>query len=281
MRLAEYFLGAGRDALTQVVLILGPATIAVILINIIAEAMNRVSQRVVGRGFYAWFVAMPAVIVHELSHVLFCWVFGHRVTEAVLFDPKATKGSLGYVNHEWNGINPWANLGCFFIGAGPVLVVLVLLTWLAHTLFGNAAPLFRPPHEIDMEVMTGLRLAPEMLLASVRVAYETVLFFGANLWDLSWRVLVFLYAAAVVGSTVRLSSSDFRMMRFGISYLLTVLLCINLAVYWLDLFRIEHYRQVAVYQVQLLAAAQLVLGAKLIVTLVLGPLALMRDRQSA
>ncbi|MCQ1058415.1 hypothetical protein LRP52_23820 [Photobacterium sp. ZSDE20] len=51
---------------------------------------------------YFYVMSMVGVVCHEISHYLFCKLGKHQVTSVCLYDPKARKGCLGYVEHSYN-----------------------------------------------------------------------------------------------------------------------------------------------------------------------------------
>ena len=74
------------------------------------------------------------VPVHELGHLIFAGVFGHRVVAWRLFEPDPVSGTLGYVRHAHSRRSLYQVLGNVFIAAGPLvtgaLVLGLLLYWM-------------------------------------------------------------------------------------------------------------------------------------------------------
>jgi hypothetical protein len=75
------------------------------------------------------------VPVHELSHLVFAALFGHRIIAWRLFDPDPASGTLGYVRHAYSRRSPWQLVGGFPIAVAPLvggaLVLGGLCCWMA------------------------------------------------------------------------------------------------------------------------------------------------------
>ena len=66
-------------------------------------------------GVKGWvYLTAPGVMIHELSHALFCIIFRHKILDMELFNPRED-GTLGYVNHAWNPKSLYQRIGNFFI----------------------------------------------------------------------------------------------------------------------------------------------------------------------
>lgn len=66
-------------------------------------------------------IAFLGIVVHELSHLIFCWIFRAKVEKAKIFSPQG-----GYVSCS----KPKIPLGRFFIGFAPVIVGTTVLYFL-------------------------------------------------------------------------------------------------------------------------------------------------------
>jgi len=183
---------------------------------------NAFGQR--GSYFVAWF----GTPVHELSHVLFALIFLHRVESVAFFEPDPDTGTLGYVRHTWNKRNPWALLGNFFIGVGPLLIGGGVLFGLFYWLVPGSHDAWR--------TITDLGAARDFIAWQ---AYFTVfkdsslilvrtLFTAANFG--TWQFWVFLYLAVCVAANVRLSPADARGALSGLGCVILPFLLLNLIV---------------------------------------------------
>jgi len=121
------------------------------------------------------FVGTP---VHELGHAFFCIVFCHKIHKISLYRINPDDGVLGYVKHSYNRRNPYAQIGNFFIGVGPII-------------FGSAALL-----------LCMFILAPQLLrdiYAAMNFLHGTNITIG-NVFRAFWRVIVAFFAGAQLGN---------------------------------------------------------------------------------
>ncbi len=144
--------------------------------------------------------------IHELSHVIMCLVFRHRIDAVSLFDPDPDSGRLGFVRHSWRAGNWYEELGNVFIGMAPLIggsAALLVLLWIFYP------GAFSSPAETPISSAT---LAPA--ISSLTEIFGAVSSVCAHL--LQWRNLttikfwVFIYLVLCVGSHMAPSWSDYR-----------------------------------------------------------------------
>jgi hypothetical protein len=157
------------------------------------------------------------VMVHELSHAVFCLLFGHRLQKIKWFDRSAKSGAKGSVTHTYHPLNPYHRIGHFFIGLGPTLLAPILVFLMMLALF----PVAR--HALSF--------------------YETpLLFYQSWLQSIahfssfhSWRLWLFWSFTLAVLSQVELSKEDVKQALQGLPWICASLLIINallLAMRW-------------------------------------------------
>ncbi len=156
------------------------------------------------------FIGTP---VHELSHALFCVIFGHRIIEIKLFQISSSDGTLGYVRHTYNKRNLYQQIGNFFISIAPILVIaaiMFVIAWFMLPGFSNT-------------------------LSSLPATVEAVDFMPLlkNIWEIikaffslitTWQWWVFVVIGLFLCLHMTLSPADIRGMWTGLVLLLIVLL---------------------------------------------------------
>jgi hypothetical protein len=207
--------------------------------------------------------------IHEASHVVMCWVFGHELESVALFSPDIREGRLGYVRHTYHRGSWWQETGNFFIGIAPLFggaTVLLLVTWAMYPqLVQTFLDLSTEHHrvlELDGEMLGGLVQSTTGLLAAT---FDPL---GLKFWLYFYLVLCITLHAAP-------SSSDYRGGVKGGLILLVVWLSLNFAhaifgLSILDWFPVFQQLWVLLMLLLALAAVQAatIAGAVYLVTLV-------------
>lgn len=110
---------------------------AVVLCGLLVALCEWMFKRLLGGGVGNKIILATSIIgtpIHELGHALMCLIFGHKITEMKLWDPRAKNGTLGHVRHSYNRRNIYHRLGNLFIGLGPIfsgLLIMILMLLIA------------------------------------------------------------------------------------------------------------------------------------------------------
>lgn len=170
-------------------------------------------------GVRPWLIiSCPGVAVHELGHALFCIIFFHKITEIKLFT-LSHGDTLGYVSHSYNPDSFYQNLGNFFIGIGPIILGVTLLSWLTTDLIHTPFTL-----NFDSSYTSIWDLISHALMAALTMLGEvfTLDFF------LQWEALLWFVALILIGSNITLSKPDIEGASEGASFIVTIFLLYNL-----------------------------------------------------
>lgn len=189
--------------------------------------IQRITQnhylRVVGWKGILWtaWIGTPA---HELSHVVFAWIFLHRIDHISLFAPNEETGGLGSVAHSYEKWSLYQRIGNFFIGAAPMLIGPILLTALLYALIPNPQEIFLP--------FTNAELTMTSLFTEFWSSI-TALFTPDNLRD--WKFFLFLYLSFCIVSHLAPSPADLKNMMSGFIWVVLLLILGNGLAYLLDI----------------------------------------------
>src|SRR5579884_3392310 len=78
---------------------------AIIAVGFLLGVIERHSNRMLARAFGHRGILLTAWVgtpIHELGHLLMCFIFAHRVTRVKLLQLNSPDGTLGYVEHQYN-----------------------------------------------------------------------------------------------------------------------------------------------------------------------------------
>ncbi|WP_373071095.1 hypothetical protein [Gemmatimonas sp.] len=157
-----------------------------------AQFLATQSSRLFGRRLQLYLFGLLGTIVHEGSHIVACVLFRHRVHRITWFDPRATNGALGSVEHSYDPASAYQRVGTIAIGIAPLVVGAAVILWAAQRLLGISLA------DVD------LANASVSAVEAVSTAMSRAL--GAPLW----RWALFAYVSISVGGSMRLSASDVR-----------------------------------------------------------------------
>src|SRR3954470_3261637 len=119
MNILLSFLNTVQISILEMLYLVG----AIIVIGFILGALERVSNSYLIKAFGPRGVMVTAWIgtpIHEIGHLIQCFIWGHRVTKVKLLQWNHGDGVLGFVEHQYNRNSIYQRIGNFFIGIGPI-----------------------------------------------------------------------------------------------------------------------------------------------------------------
>jgi len=229
-----YLLNVLLSTVLQLFILLGPFVFLAFLMHQISRQSEKLSVQVMGRKAFLYVFAWLGVSVHELSHALFCIIFGHRIDDIVLFSPNSN-GTLGYVKHSYNRGSLYHNIGHFFIGLGPLIVGSLLLYVISYFLFGFHTGLIQ---HIELKAETlynlsALKMTGAAVLTNMKTYYHLIFNGTFTAW---WKVVLLTYLLYAIGSSMTLSSADIKSASTGFFFFVIILFFFNLLTLWIGSF---------------------------------------------
>lgn len=201
--------------LSQILLLFGP----ILLFGYLIAICNRRFYANFGNQsklvcYVTGFIGTP---IHELSHALFCLLFGHRIDEIRLFRIGAEDGTLGYVDHSYNRRNLYQRMGNFFIGIAPIVVISAILFLLAWLLM--------PAMVAEMTAtIQGISLSEGVGTLLSKLFHAVGIFFT---YAVTWQWWAFLGIGMFLALHMTLSGADIKGALSGLLFVLLLFLLID------------------------------------------------------
>ncbi|WP_057880333.1 hypothetical protein [Companilactobacillus kimchiensis] len=171
------------------------------------------------------------VIIHELGHAIFAYLFGHKVTHVQLLNTNYRQsGSLGSVDHRWNDRNVYQMLGNFFIGLAPYylcsMVLYLLQKYLLHAQFSVSSL----AQSLNINTTLSVSMIFDSVLGNLKSSFANA----------SWgMIIVYIILTIMIASTgYDLSRNDFMTVNKGILPWVVVLIVLGSILYVVN-FRIQ------------------------------------------
>jgi hypothetical protein len=208
-------------SLSGTLYVTGSLILVGVILGIIENRANFYMWRVLGRkGMLA--TAWIGTPIHELGHLLMCYLFKHRVKKFKLLNLRAPNGVLGYVNHEWNRKSLYQNIGNFFIGMGPIFSGTAALILSMYIFLPNSFAAFE-----NYSILSSGMQEQDILskIIALTAGLFKSIFSAENLTSASF----WIYFALAIGisSHIALSKEDLKGAGRGLITIFTFILLIN------------------------------------------------------
>jgi hypothetical protein len=275
--LIAYLWDAISTTASHLLILLGPALLLAFLMNGIAGWVGKQGYRALGLKGFLYGVSWLGVAVHELGHVIFCFLFGHKVERVRFFDPSGWDGSLGSVEHRYKRNNIYQEIGNFFIGIGPIILGTLFIYMFALWLIGEE--IFQPMKTLQLnnEAFQSFDSLRALLGSILAASLDTLrLLFTAENFT-RWEFYLFLYITLSIGGNITLSGSDISGALKGFGFLVGLLFGFNLFTLWVGDFASQAVWQLSGYYSFFYAIMIFAMMLNLLMGLLLTPIVIFRQ----
>lgn len=215
-------------SVNQLITLLGTFILLGLLLYISARSLRIIFLKTFGHFSQVYITGWLGVPIHELGHILFCLIFGHKINKIYLFKPEKGSGTLGQVIHQYNSRNLYHRLGNFFIGIGPLITGSLALFAALHLLSNYPdikTQLFS--FESHLSFYQGAAVFnwfKEMVLHGYHILLKLVAI--KNIGHVTFWIFIYLTVAIV--SHMHLSPSDLKVSWSGLKIIILLVILINM-----------------------------------------------------
>ena len=199
----------------------------IILIGFILGFLRERSIENFQKSFGWKAVAITSIIgvpIHEISHAIFCFIFGHKIVKLVLIQKRDENGVLGYVNHSYNPNSVYQQTGNFFIGIAPIFGGIAAIIALMRMIIPKTFSEFITISMNNLQITKLNSTALNGILNSYIDLIRTI--FSINNFSSPYFIL-FLFLAICISSHISLSSADIKGASKGFFVIFLLILVIN------------------------------------------------------
>ena len=172
-------------------------------------------------------VAITAIIgvpIHEISHAIFCFLFGHKITKVVLIQKRDENGVLGYVKHAYNPNSVYQQIGNFFIGTAPIFGGISSIIALMYTIIPKTYNEFITISINNLHI-TKINYAALNGILNSYIDLIKIIFSIKNFTNPYF--ILFLFLAICISSHISLSSADIKGASKGLFIIFLIILGLN------------------------------------------------------
>jgi len=167
------------------------------------------------------------VIIHELGHAIFAYLFGHKVTHVQLLNLNYRQsGSLGSVDHRWNDRNVYQMLGNFFIGLAPYYMCSVALFLLQKYLLQAQFSISSLTQSLNINTTLSVSMIFDSVLDNLKSSFSNA--------SLGMIILYIVLTIMIASTGYDLSRNDFMTVNKGILPWVVTLIVLGSTFYMLN-----------------------------------------------
>lgn len=173
------------------------------------------------------FTGIVGTTIHELSHLLMCLIFNHKITDFQLFNLKGYKNSgvLGYVSHKYNNNSLYQKCGNFFIGVSPMIFGTFFIIFSFKLLLPNIFNSLDIENYIynisNIELINILSLILHFCKLIFLSLFKIENFYNINFY-------IFIYIMFSISTHMSLSKEDLKSSLIGIFSLFSIFFIISI-----------------------------------------------------
>jgi hypothetical protein len=247
------FLNLILTSFFQLLSIVGVVIVVGFILGILESYANTFQTRAFGQKgvlLTAW-IGTP---IHELGHLLMCFIWGHKVTSVKLLRLNPTNGVLGYVEHQYNQGSMYQQIGLFFIGIGPIFSgigsLIVAMYFMVPEMYQALTDYIF--YELNFGETTVVGVVIETLSFTAQSFFTIENFINPLFW-------LYILLAICISSHIALSRADVEGASRGLVALFIALILYNFVASFLGIESQHMIGKIAQYNMYVLAFSSIAL----------------------